>query len=306
MTARTADRNAQAWQDQHIALCVNAMFWPPAFTVIRSICLAATRRERLHFHLVVAGTPPMLAEDLKILKEEFSVSIDVINLDQHDRFAELVETLPTTRRFPPIVYARMFLAELLSRDIKRVLYLDADTLVLSPLDPLFSMPLGNKVAAAVTDPQAMRVANGRDVRNNRDLFDPSQPYFNSGVLLLDLPAWRALDIADKISTLGKKGVLSRLYFDQDLLNLLLRGHWLELDRLWNVTHPHDAHQILRPHILHFTGHDKPWHLMSKAGYARLYRHVMTNDLFYRYWRQRMLGFLLGGWANRIVARGPNS
>ena len=301
MTARTGNRNAQAGQEQHIALCVNAMFWPPAFAVIRSICLTATQREKLRFHLVVAGIPRMLLEDLKTLNEEFGVSIDVIELDQHDRFSKIVEALPTTKRFPPIVYARMFLAELLSKDIERVLYLDADTLVLSPLDPLFSIPLGNKVAAAVTDPQAMRVANGRDVRNNRDLFDPSLPYFNSGVLLLDLPAWRALDIAGKISTLSKKGIFSRLYYDQDLLNLLLRGH-----RLWNVTHPHDAHQILNPHILHFTGSDKPWRLLSKAGYARLYRHVMTNDMFYRYWRQRMLGSFFDDWVHKITARHLNS
>tara|TARA_R110002051_G_scaffold318644_1_gene401265 strand:- start:20627 stop:21547 length:921 start_codon:yes stop_codon:yes gene_type:complete len=306
MSAQTGDRNAPVGQDQHIALCVNDVFWPPAFTVIRSICLTATHREKLRFHLVVAGIPPMLVEDLRTLKQEFGVFIEVINVDEHDRFAELVETLPTTKRFPPIIYARIFLAELLSKDIERVLYLDADTLVLSPLDPLFSMPLGNMAAAAVTDPQAMRVANGRDVRNNRDLFDPSQPYFNSGVLLIDLPAWRALDIAGKISTLSTKGVLSRLYFDQDLLNLLLRGHWLELDRLWNVTHPHDAHQILNPHILHFTGSDKPWRLLSKAGYARLYRHVMTNDMFYRYWRQRALVSILGDWAHRLTARHSDS
>ena len=229
----------------------------------------------------------------QILEEEFGVHIEVIDLDRHVQFAEIVKSLPTTKRFPSIVYARMFLTELLPQDIERALYLDADTLVLSPLDALFAMSLGDKVAAAAPDPQAMRVANGRDVRNNRDLFDPSQSYFNSGVLLLDLKAWKRLDIAGTIETLAKTGVLSRLYYDQDLLNLMLRGHWLELDRLWNVTYPHDAHQILGPHILHFTGTDKPWHLLSKVGYARLYRHVMTNDMFYRFWRQRVFRSVLG-------------
>jgi lipopolysaccharide biosynthesis glycosyltransferase len=39
-------------------------------------------------------------------------------------------------------------------------------------------------------------------------------------------------------------------------------------------------------ILHYTGKRRPWNLWSGTAFARLYRHVMTNDVYYAFMRQR--------------------
>jgi lipopolysaccharide biosynthesis glycosyltransferase len=44
-------------------------------------------------------------------------------------------------------------------------------------------------------------------------------------------------------------------------------------------------------VLHYTGHAKPWKLFARVAFFRLYRHVMTNDLYYRYMRHRVRGRL---------------
>ena len=88
-------------------------------------------------------------------------------------------------------------------------------------------------------------------------------------------------------------MLEKLYFDQDMLNLIFMGDWTELPWRFNVMDPRVAHQSMHPFILHYTGRARPWHLYSAVGHRRTYRHVMTNALFYRYMRHR--------WARSVEA-----
>jgi lipopolysaccharide biosynthesis glycosyltransferase len=88
--------------------------------------------------------------------------------------------------------------------------------------------------------------------------------------------------------LEASGTMARIQFDQAALNIAFRDQWLPLDFRWNLINPHPAHEALEPHIVHYTGPHKPWHLMSRTAFAQAYRHAMTNDFFYAYWRERQL------------------
>jgi lipopolysaccharide biosynthesis glycosyltransferase len=158
--------------------------------------------------------------------------------------------------------------------------------VLSPIERLFEWDLEGRTIGAVSDPVRMVNMMGRDIRHKTGIFESTDPYFNSGVLLIDVARFAAATVPARIEEFRRTGVLEKLYFDQDMLNLIFRDDWTELPWRFNVMDPRVAHQSMRPYILHYTGRARPWHLYSTVAHRRTYRHVMTNELFYRYMRHR--------------------
>ena len=70
--------------------------------------------------------------------------------------------------------------------------------------------------------------------------------------------------------------------------MVFAGNWLELPWRFNLMLPRKAHEGLGAAILHYTGYRLPWNLYSGVAFSRTYRHVMTNDVFYRQLRERWL------------------
>jgi lipopolysaccharide biosynthesis glycosyltransferase len=99
--------------------------------------------------------------------------------------------------------------------------------------------------------------------------------------------WRAAKVADTIVDFTKKGIMDRIYYDQDFLNILFRDDFYPLDAKWNVIGPDFAHEGLEVYNLHYVGRSKPWNLVSKVAFFRMYRHVMTNRIFYKFFRHRL-------------------
>jgi lipopolysaccharide biosynthesis glycosyltransferase len=94
-----------------------------------------------------------------------------------------VEGLPVKGFTRKATWYRIFLTRLLP-DADRAIYLDLDLLVLDSLLPLWRTPLDGNLLGAVTN-----VPPGPDrYRERPELGD--DPYFNAGVLLLDLDAMR--------------------------------------------------------------------------------------------------------------------
>lgn len=156
-----------------------------------------------------------------------------------------IPELPLYGASSSIVYARLFLAELLP-NLNRVVYLDTDTIVLHSLEPLFQISSCGAPLCAVQD---YFWRNGPD--------DKFNGYFNSGVFVADLNVWRSLEVSRRASTYVR--AYHCQYWDQDALNAVLEGRWLELDPLWNVYHFDEIgvpeYSLLsREHVLRFWRH----------------------------------------------------
>lgn len=271
----------------HIALCFDDNFWAPAYATMRSVCLATHRRKDLNFHLCHRTLTDEHVADLKKIATEFGSVLHFYALDEMEMFREVALKAKYHKRLTHTIYARLMFDHFLPSEISRLIYLDCDTYVRAPLEQLAELDMQGKALAAVEDYFADFVTNGRDLTHNRDLFDPADPYFNSGMLVIDMDRWRNYGVIERLESMIADGTMDRIYYDQDFLNLTFKGDWLGLDPLWNTLDPRPPHQALNPHILHFTGNSKPWNLLSGVAFARLYRHVMTNELFYRYWRHRV-------------------
>lgn len=274
----------------HIALAFDDNFWAPAYATMRSICISTKCRKELVFHLLHFPLSAEHRADLDSIASEYGAKLNFYELESEKEFLGLVHTLPTSERWPAIVYARLALTKVLPANIDRIIYLDTDLLVRWPIELLYAKDLFGAPLGAVKEALFPFIPLRKDMRQNADIFDGAEPYFNSGVLLIDLNAWRDVDFGKEIAALASNGTLSRLYYDQDLLNLIFKGRWTPLEWRWNVIDAHAAHEALDPAILHFTYATKPWALragiMRSTAYARWYRHVMTNELFYRFARHR--------------------
>ena len=271
----------------HIAYCFDNNFWAPAYAAMRSVCIATRRRTDLNFHLLHNGLDPRHKEDLDKIEEEYGAHLHYYDLNESDLFKTHGEKGRYIARLTHIIYARLMLHEILPPEITRVIYMDCDMYVRAPIEELFEMDMEGYPIAAVRDPYSDFIIAGRDLKANLDLFDLADPYFNSGLIVIDREKWAAAEVMERYKTMIADGTMDRLYYDQDVLNIIFRDKWKRLDTLWNVFNPRVPHETFDPKLLHYTGPRKPWHLVSATAFARTYRHVMTNELFYRFMRFRV-------------------
>lgn len=184
------------------------------------------------------------------------------------RFAGLPTTSATGVQVAVGVYARLLIGDLLPAGWDRVIYLDSDTITRHPLTELWHTDLGGNLLAAVRDDYVPTLASPYGLPHWQQAgLDPDLPYFNSGVMLIDLAGWRRTDLGERaIRYLSEHRHDVRL-FDQDALNAVAARQWRPLDTVWNVTgfwrKPHrrtGAHRdiLTTARIRHYAGYGKPW------------------------------------------------
>ncbi|MFN4208925.1 MAG: glycosyltransferase family 8 protein [Devosia sp.] len=275
-----------------IALAFDDGFWAPAYASMRSVCLTTRHPERLRFHLLTLGLSAEHRAAIDSIGTDYGATLNHIALDDQGLFGDRIASFPTIRmrRFRPVIYARLFMGELLPADIERVLYLDSDIFVRSPIEQLFHIDMGGKAIAAALQPDRLHCIAGTDLRT-RNAFSMAEPYFNSGVMLIDMAQYRGVDFAAMLRDSLPQSEIDMFYYDQDIINFAFKGRILELGYRWNLQNPEPAHEILDPHILHYSANPKPWFIWSRVAFKRTYRHLMTNRYFYQYRRERMVGLL---------------
>lgn len=271
----------------HMLFAFDDNFWAPAYAGMRGICLSTKRRSDLVFHLCELGLKDEHRADLKKIEEEFGATLIFYDLATNDAFQKSCATLPSDNRLNQVMYARLLVEVLIPQDVERIIYFDCDTLVCAPIEELAEMDLQGFPIAAAKDYMSTFITGGRDIKNNRDLFDTADPYFNSGLLVIDTKKWREAGVLSRLAEMVSDGTMDRIYYDQDFLNLVFKHNWLKLDQLWNIIDPRPPHQALNPKMFHYTGKRRPWNLVSGVAFARIYRHIMTNELYYRYMRHRI-------------------
>ena len=87
-------------------------------------------------------------------------------------------------------YARLFIAEMVPESVKRIIYLDCDMIVCQSLKELWDTDLNGKTIGVVQDTVGCRAKEQLSLSMN-------ERYFNAGLLLIDLDAWRKHGIGAK-------------------------------------------------------------------------------------------------------------
>jgi lipopolysaccharide biosynthesis glycosyltransferase len=272
----------------HIALTFDDGFWAPAYATMRSVCLHTHRRADLVFHLAHLGLAPPHKTALEAIAAEFGARLEFHDISASEILGARIARFPrvVNRGLHPIVYARLFLPDITGSAVTRLTFLDCDLFIRAPIERLHEIDLGDKVLAAASDPYRLASQTRREHQPRR-IFDPADPYFNAGVMVIDAARWSAADITGTLLRELSEAELAELFYDQDILNYVMKNRWLILDSRWNFIEPRKLHEPLDPFIAHYTGPEKPWNLGGKAAYRRHYRHTMTNAVFYAFLRERV-------------------
>ena len=172
---------------------------------------------------------------------------------------------------PLAAILRLLMGSCLPESLTRVLYLDADILVRGDVGPLWAQGLDGHIVGAVQDsyiqcrPDAAPFPAGGD--------RAERPYFNSGVMLVDLAAWRGAQVEQQCLEALAKFPAGTKWLDQQVLNLCLAGRWKALPPIWNRQFsldlfpdwrcsPYSAAEFEQarraPVVLHFCSSTKPW------------------------------------------------
>ena len=194
---------------------------------------------------------------------------------------------------------RMFFHTFLRADVDRLLYIDCDTLITGSLAPLLSLDLGGNAVGVVRDSLTTVYKTYIGMAEDDD-------YFNAGVTLIDVNAWKRQNITERLLD-HIQNVRSRYCNpDQDLLNLVLKdtkyilppeynfqpSHRAFSDKDYFAAYPHKRyyspaeleHARKNPKILHtyrFLG-DFPWHTGNLHPDTPLFDDYMRHSLFCDY------------------------
>lgn len=161
---------------------------------------------------------------------------------------------------------RVLLPGILPKEVKRVLYLDADTLVVSDLRELFSMNMTGKSIAAPLDIQSFS-----DWAFERCGYEKEKKYVCAGVLLMNLEYWRRHETAKQLIDWADKNRDRIFYPDQDAVNYICRDTKILLPFRYNIFKFYltgDLHKVpelfadirdcaYNPAIVHYAGY-YPW------------------------------------------------
>lgn len=256
------DRTQLTSEIIHIALAVDDAYALHADTMINSLLAALNPQQQVTFHVLCDSS---LSEKSRTrLGNDWpnTVQFDFYDVPR-DRFSHL----PDNRRHISLrTWYRLMLAELLT-DVSRVIWLDVDIVVCANVIRLWewTLPGGTCIAACADE-------GGRDQAQRLGL-DVS--YFNAGVMLIDLDLLRLRwesPFTNYMAVFYQHQRIIRLQ-DQDVLNIAHQGEVCFLPLIFNVqsrcylpdrmtpsySQEEAAHALQAPHLLHFTGPDKPWH-----------------------------------------------
>ena len=184
-----------------------------------------------------------------------------------------LEGLPRTSGIDPISYGRLFGPGQLHGDVERLIYLDVDTLVRHDLTPLWESDLDGKPVGAVRDAWVTWVGHPTlGIPDYEALgFAARVPYFNAGVMVIDVQQWNDLNAEDRCLEFLSRQRDNR-FADQDALNAIFYENWAPLPMRWNVfanptkptlieleTSTQEVRDAQRdPAIVHFAASPKPW------------------------------------------------
>lgn len=193
----------------------------------------------------------------------------------------------------PSVYDKLLIYEKLPADVEKVLFLDADIVLLRDPALLYDMPLDGAILAAVRD----EIFKTFSADAQKTIGVTADSYFNSGVLLIDLNLWRKFTISQRsLEFCLTKGHLTPLH-DQDAFNYAVKGAWKQISPLWN---PRSTNQIddgtgnsvqvsrydvyLKElaYLVHFSGPNKPWLYMSHHPMKKVYLRYLRSTGFSDY------------------------
>jgi lipopolysaccharide biosynthesis glycosyltransferase len=246
-----------------IAITPDENYAMPCGVLIKSI-LYTNPNKKIRFHIISENLSAESKNMLMKCIENSKSNIIFYSLDHI-----LVNNFPSFHN-SHATYTILFLAIILPDDIKKVIYLDADMIVVNNLDELWDTDItGFPMAGAMA-------IHFNDVRNyNRLGVDYTKGYYGIGTEIVNLAYWRNSKLLEECLHIIKQYNEKLLFHEQDVLNIVLKDKWKWLSPQYNCFqnyympinsfsikkeyHEEIEYARINPVVIHFISNPKPWH-----------------------------------------------
>lgn len=248
-------------------LGANEAYFPGLLATICSTLIFLETKRPVEIFIFDGG----VEAESKQLLEKRSVSLNP-EVDIHWLEADLSpfqSLLPLNGNF--MAYVRLLIPDLIDRS--RVIWIDSDLLVLRDIAPLGDLSLEGLFAGACLESSIVTLEN--DISNLDELgISGDAPYFNSGVLIMNLDALRDFDFTRKTLQYLYDNHGQYCWHDQSAINVILYQNILKLPSCWNTLSTSlasDPDSVANDSsiVYHFLQRPKPWQRYEGDYFAKL-------------------------------------
>ena len=241
----------------YIFMAADDNYIPYLIVTAKSISLHSSDEYIYDLTVLNNGLEPQNVRKLRHLELK-NVHISLVNVEKSlDVFGG---DLSTRLRdyYSEAIFYRMFIASMYPR-LSHAVYIDCDVVLVDDIAKLYFTDIGDNILGAVADESIPAVPEFCDYVENW-VGIPADRYINSGVLLMNLKAFRQNEIAERFERLVTEYNFDTVAPDQDYLNYLCRGKIHYLDGGWNKQpKPDNVAPIEGLHLIHYNLYNKPWH-----------------------------------------------
>ncbi len=256
-----------------IFFAVDDNYAPYLSVSLISLIENADRRRFYDIYILHSGISSSTLDTIRSLAKD---NCRISGYDMRDKIKNIMHRLHLRDYYSVATYLRLFVADLFPCYDKAI-YLDSDTVITGDIARLYDKELGKNLVAAVPD----------DVMAEHKCFGdyakyvvgvPVSQYFNAGILLMNLKAFRDENIEGQfLSLLSRKKY--EVTQDQDYLNRLCLGRTLILGCEWNQSPAEYFFCFGMPSIIHFKLHLKPWKY-DNIKFSSVFWHYASLSPFY--------------------------
>ena len=254
---------------KNIVFCCDNNYAPFLAVTIKSILCNNTAHD-CHFHIFCNDIDEVNRNRIYDVVHKSDAIVSFRNIVD-DKLRSLEK-----RKWPINAWHRVLLPEILP-NLDRVLYFDADTIVMGNLDYLFKMDISHHSIGAVID-----IESFENSAYQRCGYPQELKYICSGVLLMNLAYWRANGLTDKIIKWGIENADRLKCPDQDAINHVCANDKIVLPlkygilSTFNFKHHHDfvknnkkecIDMLDNPIIVHYAGM-QPWFYEKRNHFFR--------------------------------------
>lgn len=196
------------------------------------------------------------------------------------------------KRYPVEIYFRIFATKYLPTDMEKILYLDADTIVINELKELYETDFEGNYFIATTHIRKL-LHKFNEIRLD---IKEDEPYINTGVLLINLEELRKRDVEKEVTDYIKNNKKILMLPDQDIISSIYGNKIKLVDGLkynlgdrslktYNISNPNKQINLKwickNTVIIHYYGRNKPWQkdYVGKLGgfYKKIEKKIKQNE-----------------------------
>ncbi len=238
-------------------------YMPYLAVALAALKESKTENYEYRIHVLYSGALSEGAKKVKAMEEEnFHIYFENVE----SKLYALRDCMYCRDYYTDAIFYRLMIPEMFP-DYDKVLYMDCDTVALSDVAELYSIPIGNNYIGAVPD-QAVAAVPAFRAYTRYALNIPFQRYFNSGVIVMNLKKLREIGFYGKFSEVLRSYDFT-IAPDQDVLNLICKDKVHYYGGEWNQM-PIGGKGT--PKLIHYNLSMKPWH----------YTGVLYEEYFWKF------------------------